>query len=705
MDDSNEKQSNTKKGDGLKFPDISYDEARNIILQPVPEEFRRSLDTIKDAQFALDEQFINSAYGYTVMDIARRYAIRSMDYITYNEEREKWFVFNGVVCAPAPSSFLLAMVRVVADGCAREAALLKKIGMGRLTRAWDLAFPGQNMSTDDKSYVGVPYGGIIFMIEDYLVRDRDRWGFSDADIEQLGRNFKSIASQLSRAEIAYDASIRTMSGRAPLSVLEFASKQAEIERKIKDYDSCLSDFVVLNGTIDTLKSPDEKGFFRESLPSDLNTMCADMSYRPGAECPESDKQFDRIFAHGDSERYRFFMKLFGGSLDASHPNKRIIMPHGVGQAGKSTLVESIRARFGTYGISLPSTAFIRDKNAGKNSPNVVLRALYCKRFATSSEPDSGGTLDEGLLKTLTSVDTQSARGNYEKELLEFASTTLVVMLVNERPKLSSNSPVIGTRLALSFCREIPVQERKDDKVMREVLYSERDGILNFLLRGLAMCKEDNWSFTLPGDMQTEVDDYIHSHNTMNDFIEQARVILDKDCREVGIACNELYSRYTAWYKGDPQYQKGKSNFNEYLVASGFPKKRIEEKVNGERNNEYYFIGIYDTAMINGALVPVYHKKPNDKSTSNGHSEVIDQSMSDDKLEEEAARALGPHLGSAVYVIDIEQPDAPPARLNARQMLDMIRDDFQSDNEANKEWTRATIREYLPKWRKLGVKHE
>ena len=113
---------------------------------------------------------------------------------------------------------------------------------------------------------------------------------------------------------------------------------------------------------------------------------------------------------GDAEKLRYLQKTLGYGLTANTRFECMFFYYGeTTRNGKGTLVESVLAVMGDYGITVRPETIMQKTINNSHAPSEDIARLTNIRFANISEPDKSLRLSGGQLKNMTGNDTLNAR--------------------------------------------------------------------------------------------------------------------------------------------------------------------------------------------------------------------------------------------------------------------------------------------------------
>ncbi|MBN2789910.1 MAG: hypothetical protein JXR69_06950 [Candidatus Delongbacteria bacterium] len=294
-----------------------------------------------------------------------------------------------------------------------------------------------------------------------------------------------------------------------------------------------SDLINLqNGTFDIkkmqFKQHCKEEYFNYSLPFD---------YLPEKSCPTWISFLNDIFLD-NSDLIHYINKAVGYSLTAEVQEQCLFFLYGSGQNGKSVFIETLLHIFGDFGIKIPLTALLYNKNNNESSQREIIR-LKNKRFTVANETEENGHLSESIIKDLTGGDTLTGRELYEKTA-EFKATHKLWIYGNHKPMIKGSDLGIWRRIKLiPFLYTVP--KDKIDRELQSKLKNELSGIFNWILEGLKLWKKEGLE-PIPEEITNATAEYKNEMDIIQQFIT--------DCCNIaeGLECNskDLYKSFTNW---------------------------------------------------------------------------------------------------------------------------------------------------------------
>ena len=314
----------------------------------------------------------------------------------------------------------------------------------------------------------------------WLVWDGKRWKVDDtgavvrqaADtVHSLYKLTSTIQDKEKRKELAKHA-LKCEAKRSLDAMISLAESQSEIVILSDQLDRDKHLLNVDNGTIDL-----RTGELREHRREDLITKLAPVRFDPEAKSPLFEKFLNDIFA-GNQDMIQFVQRAIGYALTGDTSEQCLFIAWGGGENGKSTLIETILALVGDYGMSTPSQTLLAKRYDG--IPNDLAR-LKGARFVAAVEVEEGKPLAESRIKQMTGGDTMNARF-MRSEWFDFKPEFKVFLATNHKPQIKGTDHAIWRRIQL-VPFTVQISKEKQDKHLAEKLLAELPGILNFAVQG------------------------------------------------------------------------------------------------------------------------------------------------------------------------------------------------------------------------------
>jgi putative DNA primase/helicase len=392
----------------------------------------------------------------------------------------------------------------------------------------------------------------------WLVWDGRRWRQDDSgEIYRLAleaiRDMYAAAADIEdnkeRKQLASHA-IKSESKQRIESMIALAENLVPARPDDLDTDPML--FNVLNGTIDL-----RTGEMRDHNPDDLITKLSEVRYDLKAECPTF-KAFLSDVLDDDPELQTFVQRLAGYSLSADTREQILTFAWGNGQNGKTTLLNTLLALLGEYGMQTPTDTLLIRRTDG--IPNDIAR-LRGARLVAATEVEENRRLSEALVKQLTGGDRISARF-MRGEWFDFTPTFKIMLATNHKPVIHGTDHAIWRRIRLiPFTVTIP-NEKKDPNLSKK-LKRELPGILNWAIAGcLDWLKE---GLPMPQRVEQATSAYRSEMDVLSDWFQDRCVI------ESNAECysGDLYQSYKTWCEATGEKPKSQKWLSMRLGERGF----------------------------------------------------------------------------------------------------------------------------------------
>ena len=203
---------------------------------------------------------------------------------------------------------------------------------------------------------------------------------------------EAAASSPERRKTLGEWAVKCESHERRIKMLASAQAIAGIPIQPKDMDRDPWLLNVRNGTI-LLRT----GTLRPHAREDLITRGIDVDYDPDAVCPTWERFIHEVFG-GNAEIIAFVQRVAGYSLTGAIIEHVLIVLHGPGSNGKTTLIKALHYLLGPYAKHAPTDLLLARR--GEHHPT-ELATLHGARLVTAVETGEGRRLAESLVKQLT----------------------------------------------------------------------------------------------------------------------------------------------------------------------------------------------------------------------------------------------------------------------------------------------------------------
>ena len=328
---------------------------------------------------------------------------------------------------------------------------------------------------------------------------------------------------------------------------------------------------VLNGTLDL-----RTGTLRQADRADLLTKAAPVLYDPTARCEQWLSFLDRIFA-GNADLIRFVQKAAGYSLTGLDTEECFFVLHGVGQNGKSTLIETLSALLGTdYAQQATPDLLMQKKQERHPTELAVLRGA---RLVASVETGQGKRLNEVLIKSMTGGD--RIRANFmHQDTFEFRPEFKVWLSTNHKPVITGTDLGIWRRIRLiPFTVKIPDEERDGAFKTRLREPAALAGILNWALAGVLLWQKEG--LKPPAAVADATQAYREEMDVLAAWLADCCIVK----KVAGASAADLYRSYVQWREQNGERPETQTSFGLRLTERGF------ERVKRRNGWVWYGIGL------------------------------------------------------------------------------------------------------------------
>ena len=419
------------------------------------------------------------------------------------------------------------------------------------------------------------YGDIVrysYISNKFYVYDDTKWAEDDrgmvdrmitATVEDMKNETLFIAPDVDEeeAEKEWRKFIKQSRSHRSMKNMKEVAKQ-EIAVLPETFDQDKMAFNTVNGYVDL-----NSGAFYDHDREKYFSKIAKAEYTDTMQAPIWESFLEDIF-DGDKDVIRYIQKAIGYSLTGSTAEQVMFFLHGRGRNGKSLFVETIAEILGDYSSNLRASSLMIKK--GDDVGNDIAR-LKGNRFVTSSEPNEGFVLDEGLIKELTGGEKITVRFLYQEDF-ELEPEFKLWLTTNHKPIIKGTDDGIWRRVVLvPFDVQIP--KHKVDKKLKYKLLKEAPGILDWALEGCMMWQREG--LEMPYAIKKASQEYRRDMDLLDGFIYD-------ECEagsEYEVRGKELYQVYKRWAMENGEYEMTNTKFGREIS------KKLEKS--RKRDGVYY----------------------------------------------------------------------------------------------------------------------
>jgi len=365
-------------------------------------------------------------------------------------------------------------------------------------------------------------------------------------LERTAKDFIGDAKRLN--EIA-----RIQDQHKLLSMIEMAASEPSLAiGSMVEFDADPNLLGVRNGVIDLRSNK-----LLPAVPEQRITKQCNVEFDEGAPCPQWERFMLQCFL-GDADMVDYMQRAMGYTLSGYVGEEVMHFWYGNGRNGKSVAINVLSRILGDY-VHVASTELITS-NDGK-SKETMFAALRGARLVMLNETKAGQRLDDSVVKLLVGREPIAARELYGRQF-SFLPTAKLYIRGNHKPIVQDTSAGMWRRMRLvPFTNNVP--EHAVDPNLEEKLWTERAGILNWMLRGYA--EYQSRGLKPPQAIVQAGNSYRHDSDLLNEWLEDNTDQSDPStCTPVGL----VYMDYTQWAKAQGIKPMSKKSLTQRLQDHG-----------------------------------------------------------------------------------------------------------------------------------------
>jgi len=295
--------------------------------------------------------------------------------------------------------------------------------------------------------------------------------------------------------------------------------------------------------------------FRRGFPEDNISMCTGIEYNelsPFVHQSVMDEINDfmrKLFP--EPQLCDYMWDHLASTLVGTSPNQTFNMYIGIGQNGKSVLVNLMEKVLGEYKGDVPLTLVTEKRGkVGGLAPEIV--QLKGKRYAVMQEPAKGDRINEGMMKQLTSgKDPIQGRAPYMPQTISFLPQFKLVVTCNVLLEIKSNDHGTWRRIRTvpfkSLFTENPVQGDKEkpyqfviDKYIDEKFDTWAPVFASMLVKRVCETNGEVKDCSIVDEKSKE---YRKSQDYLSEFVSD-RIVR---CESKFVKKMELNNEFSLWY--------------------------------------------------------------------------------------------------------------------------------------------------------------
>lgn len=359
-------------------------------------------------------------------------------------------------------------------------------------------------------------------------------------------------------------------------VVTWMESRREMQRA--DFDKQPHLFNFHNGTFDL-----DKLEFRAFNREDYLTQLSSVSYHPDSKCPTFDEFLKNAFPSRAMREY--IQRYFGYCLSGTATEKAAVIFHGLGDNGKTVLLDVLMAIFGyegekSYGKSCSWATFDVNKSGALTIRDDLAR-LHNARLVVCDESDKRMEIAQALFKAVTGGSLITSRGLF-RDLFTYVANFKVILATNHRPKIVGDDGATWSRI-----QDVPMKQSfrkghpKRIDNLKPKLLTEQEGIVCWLIEGWKMFKAAG-GLNPPQEILDATAEYRKHSDIQSEFFND-RCIKG----EVKDLVANLFIAHKGWSSEVGEPEMSRAEFIEFLRESGF---KVEKWVS-EHGQPYYAFGL------------------------------------------------------------------------------------------------------------------
>lgn len=296
---------------------------------------------------------------------------------------------------------------------------------------------------------------------------------------------------------------------------------------------------------------------------DLITKSTPVPYDKTARAPKFRAFLEEILPE---EPVRAWLQRWAGYI-ATGVIREHILPvwFGDGANGKGTLAELLKGVLGSYALACPEGFFEEQRHQQHATEIARLRGV---RLAIGSETRASSALAESKIKRLTGGDTLTGRFMRE-DFFDFEPTAKFVLFTNYKPRIRGSDNGIRRRVLLvPFVVTIP-EARRDPELCHRLLREEGPGILQWIVEGAQLWRENGWKLSAPESIRAATEDYLAHEDLLGRFLEDVCTVTKPGDTTVKSEPAHLFGAFQKWAVASGEEPGTQRAFLELLGQRGF----------------------------------------------------------------------------------------------------------------------------------------
>jgi len=316
--------------------------------------------------------------------------------------------------------------------------------------------------------------------------------------------------------------------------------------------------------------------------TDFITRIVPFPYDPDAKCERFESFLNQIMGASEdaslgeldraNQLVRYLQKMFGYAITGDVSEKAMFCFFGPTNAGKTTLLETIRYPMNEYSQQILIDSLMAHSRETSTSM-ADLADLRGARFVTTSEGEDGQRLAEAKLKYLTAGMGEIKTCRKYENPITFLATHKVFMDSNYKPVVKGADDAIWERLKpIPFVVSIP--QDQIDRGLGQRLRDEADGVLAWLVEGCRMWRDEG--LDQPEEVVAANQLWRNEMDPLPDFLADCCEILPSSVCQV----STLWKAHEAWAdENADRFPLKRPQFAKRLEQAGF--RRRQHRLDGK----------------------------------------------------------------------------------------------------------------------------
>ena len=308
-------------------------------------------------------------------------------------------------------------------------------------------------------------------------------------------------------------------------------------------------------------------------PHAPQAMCSKMArMAPGDSGRQMWTELLKTITDDDDKLIWFLQQVAGMALIGKVYHEGIIIAHGGGRNGKSTLFNAIADTLGGYAGHIAVNTLTTEKT----NKGAALATLRGKRLILTGELEEHQRLSVAMLKVLASTDTLVAEEKFRAPE-EFKQSHTVCLFTNHLPRVGSTDSGTWRRLTVVPFDAV-ISTRNAIQNYGEVL-SEQAGpaILQWSIEGAVNFVRAGYRLQIPDRVAMATEEYQAREDWISNFIAERCVKGDR------VPGGDLYAAYRDWSTKSGELTRRQPDFVAAMESAGYRKIKS--------NGRNYWLGL------------------------------------------------------------------------------------------------------------------